>query len=113
MVQPAVGSVATEGEVGVVLFDGEVSHAFRKGPVLDVGGRRLGRGDHEQVAEEILTGEQERIVVRTVEQVQRVAGERFGVPVPLLYARVDLVRRDDGGHAVLEVELHGAGVIER
>ncbi|HEY1465950.1 MAG TPA: hypothetical protein VGF11_02760, partial [Acidimicrobiales bacterium] len=56
--------------------------------------------------EEILTGEQERIVGRTVEQVQRVAGERFGVPVPLLYARVDLVRRDDGGHAVLEVELN-------
>jgi len=106
MVQPAVCSVATEGEVGVVLVDGEVSHAFRKGPVLDIGGGRLGPGDHEQVAEENLTVEQGRVVSQTIDWVHRMAGERLGVAVPLLYARVDLVRMDDGAHAVLEVELN-------
>jgi hypothetical protein len=106
MVQPAVCSVATEGEVGAVLFDGEMSHSFRKGPVLDVGGGRLGHGDHEQVAAEILTVEQERVVSQTIDWVHRMAGERLGVPVPLLYVRVDLVRMADGGHAVLEVELN-------
>ena len=106
MVQPAVCSVAAEGEVGVVLFDGEVSHAFRKGPVLDLGGGRLGPSDVEQVAEEALTFEQEDVVTQTVDWVHRTCEERLGAAVPLLYARVDLVRMDDGGHAVLEVELN-------
>ncbi|MEZ5138898.1 MAG: hypothetical protein R2711_09080 [Acidimicrobiales bacterium] len=38
MVQPAAPSVAERGEVALVLVDGELSHAYRKGPLLAPGG---------------------------------------------------------------------------
>ncbi len=106
MVQPAVPSVGTEGEVGTVLFGGTVSHSFRKGPMLALGGGHRGDRHEEQVAPEWLSAEQERVVATAVDAVAHIAAGRLGVALPLVYARVDLVRADDGRALVLEVELN-------
>ncbi len=106
MVQPAVASVASEGETGTVLFGGTASHSFRKGPSLALGGGLHGRGYQEHVAAERPGAAQEQVVRQAIEAVRRIAIERFGVAGPLLYARVDLVRDDDGRELVLEVELN-------
>jgi hypothetical protein len=104
IIQPAVSSVAEAGEVGVVVFAGSVSHAFRKGPLLAPGGGLL-HGHRELVTPETLTTDQMDVAAAAVGSVERLISERFGISLPLLYARVDLVRLDDGSHAVLEVEL--------
>ena len=53
-----------------------------------------------------LTAGQADVVDRAVDTVARIAADRLGVVAPLLYARVDLVRADDGSELVLEVELN-------
>jgi len=104
MVQPAVPSVAVEGEVSAVLFGGELSHAFRKGPMLALGGGVLdGYGDLARVT---LTSGQRQVVRTAVDVVSRIASDTLGAPAPPLYARVDLVRMEDGRDVVLEVELN-------
>jgi hypothetical protein len=104
IIQPAIASVAEAGEVGVVVFRGSVSHAFRKGPLLAPGGGLL-HGHCESVTPETITAEQMDVVGAALGSVERLITERFGIALPLLYARIDLVRLDDGSHAVLEVEL--------
>ena len=106
MVQPAVPSVATEGEVSTVLFGGKISHAFRKGPILALGGGFQGQGYEERVVAVTLTVEQERVVATAYRAVAQIAADRFGVMEPLLYARIDVVRAADGQELVLEVELN-------
>jgi hypothetical protein len=106
VVQPAVPSVATEGEIGAVLFDGEVSHTIRKGAILPLGGGLRGGDSAVQVEAEGLRADQERVVATAVDAVSRIAVDRLGVLVPLLYARVDLVRAEDRRNLVLEVELN-------
>lgn len=104
MVQPAVASVATEGEISAVLFGGRLSHAFRKGPMLALGGDVLdGYGGLESVP---LTVDQDLVVKKTIAAVNQIASAELGVKVPLLYARVDLVRTEDNRDVVLEVELN-------
>jgi glutathione synthase/RimK-type ligase-like ATP-grasp enzyme len=104
MVQPAIPSVATEGEVSAVLFGGGLSHAFRKGPMLALGGGVLdGYASLETVG---LTSAQDQIVRKSVDAVSRIAADELGVTVPPLYVRVDLVRSEDEGDVVLEVELN-------
>ena len=44
LVQPAVPSVATDGEVATMVFGGAVSHSVRKGPLLALGGGLIGGG---------------------------------------------------------------------
>ncbi len=104
MVQPAVPSVATEGEVSAVLFGGSLSHAFRKGPMLALGGGVLDGYDALERVE--LTAEQDRVVTNAIEALSGFAAAEFGMTGPPLYARVDLVRLDDGRNVVLEVELN-------
>jgi hypothetical protein len=104
MVQPAVSSVSTEGEVSAVLFSGRLSHSFRKGPMLALGGGPLDGYDRLERVD--LTPEQDRTVGLAVEAITEIAAEALGMREPPLYARVDLVRLDDGRDAVLEVELN-------
>ena len=105
MVQPAVHSVATGGETSAVLFDGEVSHSFRKAPILALGGGLIGDRYTEQVTPSVLSDQQHAAVVTAARCVADVAEERFGITMPVLYSRVDLVSMDDGREVVLEVEL--------
>ncbi len=52
MVQPFIASVDVQGEVGAVILNGKFSHAFRKGPLLDLGGSFKG-GDYQEVFEQV------------------------------------------------------------
>jgi glutathione synthase/RimK-type ligase-like ATP-grasp enzyme len=106
MVQPAMASVATEGEVSTVVFDGALSHSVRRGPILALGGGFHGSGHDEEVVPEALDPDQERVVVAAIKAVTGIATDRLGADGPPLYARVDLVRGDDGRELVLEVELN-------
>ncbi|MEZ5382614.1 MAG: hypothetical protein R2754_12590 [Microthrixaceae bacterium] len=107
MVQPAITSVAERGEVGVVVFDGAISHGLTKAPILDLGGGLLGGDYRETVSPAVPTPAQRDVVLRAVRAVQN-DGERRGwlkAGEPLLYGRYDVVRMDDGTEALLEAEL--------
>lgn len=105
MVQPFARSVAEAGEVSLVLFDGEVSHAFRKGPLLAAGGGFVGGAYREDISPREADADQRAVAARCDAAVRAVCRERLGVDEALLYARYDLVRLDDGRTALLEAEL--------
>jgi glutathione synthase/RimK-type ligase-like ATP-grasp enzyme len=105
MIQPCIGSVATEGEFGAVLFDGVISHSFARGPILGPDGSHLGADHLDRVAPKPLDHRQQGLVEQATVAVAQLGAERFGLTRPPLYARVDLVTLDDGRPAVLEVEL--------
>jgi len=105
LVQPAVASVATKGEVSTLLFGGAVSHAVRKGPLLALGGGLVGGSYTERLAPVVLGPRRQEVVEWASAATARLVDERFGVTEPLLYARIDLVTLDDGTDVVLEVEL--------
>ncbi len=98
LVQPQLASVAADGEWPLVFFDGTFSHAARKRVELPRAGRigRLFAPEH-NVAH---TPDADQLEV--AHAALAVATERFGAPT---YARVDLVRGDDGRPCVLELEL--------
>ncbi len=99
LVQPYVGSVDAEGEIAVVVIDGEVSHLMRKGAMLNTD--ELDRTmlyRFEQMSLAARDPGLERLARSVLDEVADLAEE------PLLYARVDLVRTEVGW-AVLELEL--------
>ena len=105
LMQPAVPSVATDGEVSTLVFGGAVSHTVRKGPLLALGGGLVDGTYTERIAPEVLNPARRALVEDTVGAVDRLVADRFGVTGSLLYARVDVVTLDDGTDVVLEVEL--------
>lgn len=105
MIQPCVTSVGTDGETSAILFNGEISHAVRKGPILAMGGGFLGGQYAEEVTPASLTAQQREIVSETATVLNGLGSGRFGMASPILYGRIDLVTLDDGSEAVLEVEL--------
>jgi glutathione synthase/RimK-type ligase-like ATP-grasp enzyme len=95
MVQPYVGAVDEVGETAVLVFDGEVSHAVRKGALLTPGG---GIGAPDDYREHITAREstaEERALVSQVLGLVRGWGDE------LLYARVDLLP----GPVLIELEV--------
>ena len=97
LTQPYLHSVDDYGETALVFFDGEFSHAVRKGPLL-----QRGAGDVEGLFAE------ETIEPRTPRADELDVGRRAVAAVPggaPLYARVDLIRAADGTPCVLELEL--------
>ncbi|HEY4927968.1 MAG TPA: hypothetical protein VIH95_02385 [Acidimicrobiales bacterium] len=105
LVQPAVASAATEGEVAVLVFGGVISHTVRRGPNLVLGGALVEGSYAERLAPEVLTPSRREVVETASATVAQLVAERFGVAEPLLYARFDLVTLDDGSDVVLEAEL--------
>jgi glutathione synthase/RimK-type ligase-like ATP-grasp enzyme len=112
MVQPYVAEVDTEGETALLYFDGEFSHAIRKGPLLTDGAAQV----EDLFAPENITPREPRPEERAVgDHVVAEVHRRFGT---LLYTRVDVIGRDP---MVLELELtepslfflHSAGAAER
>lgn len=113
LVQPYLEQVDSAGETALIYFDGEFSHAIRKGPLL-----KLDEGPTQQLfaPEDIRArtpGSDETALADAV--VKAIPG---GAP---LYARIDLLRQGDGSPCVLELELtepslffaHAAGSAER
>ena len=101
MVQPYVESVDERGETGMLFFDGEFSHAFRKGALLTQGAAAV---DGLYAPEEIEPREPRPDELALAEDVLDHVAGRFGGDRPL-YARVDVLRAEDGRPMVLELEL--------
>ena len=114
LLQPYLDHVDEYGETALLFFDGVFSHAIRKGPLL-----KRGEGSTTGLYAE------ETIEPRTPSPDERAVAQRALVAMPfgkpLLYARVDLIRDDDGAPRLLELELvepsvfaaHADGVAER
>ncbi len=98
MLQPYLSSVARTGELSLVYVDGELSHALRKLPARgDFRVQPQYGGTHEPVDAPSLA-------------VEIGAAALAAAPSPALYARVDLVETDDGGLALIELELIEPGL---
>jgi hypothetical protein len=102
MLQPYLTSVDALGETALIYFDGEYSHAIRKGPLL-----RPHEGPTDQLfAPEAITAREPSADERAIgEAVIRAIRSRFGDAAPLPYARVDLIRDADGRPQLLELEI--------
>jgi len=102
LLQPYLASVDEAGETALVYFNGEYSHAIRKGPLL----RLDDAATQALFAAEAITartpGDDER---ELGEQVLAAATAQLGITAPLPYARVDLIRDADGRPRLLELEL--------
>lgn len=101
MVQPYLAAVDEVGETATLWFNGEYSHAARKGPLLPLG-RSLVDGLY---APELMAPR-----TASATELEVAAAALAAVPVPggpsgLLYARVDLIPDADGTPTVLEIEI--------
>lgn len=97
LLQPYLDSVDLAGETALIFFDGEFSHAIRKGPLLqrDEGPTRA-------------LFAPEKITPRTPEADELELAKSVLAALPggtLAYARVDLIRAADGTPRLLELEL--------
>lgn len=98
LLQPYLHQVDEHGETALLFFEGAFSHAVRKGPLL-----RRGEGPTTELyAKETISpctaSSAELDVAR-----RALAAIPFGQP--LLYARIDVIRDDDGSPRLLELEL--------
>lgn len=98
LVQPYVASVATEGEWALVYLGGRFSHGASKRVALPRAGLVEELFAAETNAPHEATPDQRAAADAALAHVQ----ERLGTPA---YARIDLVRHDDGDYRVLEMEL--------
>jgi len=101
MIQPYVTSVDTAGETCLVFVDGEFQHAARKNALLTGPRKTAGLYQEEKMSAVEASPAQIGIASRALD----VAVRELGLDRPLLYARVDLVTRDDGTPLVIELEL--------
>lgn len=97
LLQPYLDQIDRHGETALIYFGGRFSHAIRKGPLLHRGATPV-------------TGlfKEEQITPRTpaVEELQVAQLALAALPfAATLYARVDLIRSQEGGPCVLELEL--------
>ena len=109
MVQPYQAAVDKEGEVGLVFLEGQFSHAVAKGPLLRPGAEiQANVWEHEEIGAVVPTEEQlttARGALRAAERLLGATATATSTSTSTTYARVDLVTRDDGTTAVLELEL--------
>jgi len=114
LLQPYLERVDEHGETALLFFDGEFSHAIRKGPLLKRGeGPTTGLYAEETIESRTPSADELAIAQRALTAIP--------FAKPLLYARVDLIRDDDGFPRLLELELvepsvftlHAEGVAER
>ncbi len=102
LLQPYLDSVDSAGETALIYFDGQFSHAIRKGPLLP----KDGEATRALFAPEAITprhpAADEQAVAR---QVLDAAMKQLQLAEPLTYARVDLIRDATGLPRLLELEL--------
>ena len=100
MVQPYQRFIDERGETGMLYFNGEFSHAFRKGAILATGeNTKNGLFTEEDIGPRDASREELDLGASVIDFVR----DRFGEPP--LYARVDVVRGSAGIPVVMEVEL--------
>ncbi len=94
MLQPFLPAIAKEGELSFIFIDGELSHALRKRPAK--GDYRI-QSLYGGLEEEHTPSPEESAAAKAI-----VGALPFETP---LYARVDMLRGDDGNLMVMEAEL--------
>ena len=102
LLQPYLSRVDEAGETALLYFNGVYSHAIRKGPLLK---RNQGPTEKLFAPEDIVArvpGEDEMALAGKV--VSALPG-LFGLDAPLTYARIDLLRDEEGRPCLLELEL--------
>jgi glutathione synthase/RimK-type ligase-like ATP-grasp enzyme len=113
LLQPYLERVDRDGETALMFFEGRFSHAIRKGPLLPPGAAATrGLFAAESITPRVPGADEMRLAEKIV------AAVPFGIP---LYARIDLIRDDDGAPCLLELELtepslffaHAAGSAEK
>lgn len=102
LLQPYLHSVDAAGETALIFFDGDFSHAIRKGPLLK---RGAGPTDQLFAPEEIVARKAGRDELQVAKAALAALPKLFGLRGPLAYARVDLIRDGDGAPRLLELEL--------
>jgi glutathione synthase/RimK-type ligase-like ATP-grasp enzyme len=102
LLQPYLSKVDESGETALLYFNGVYSHAIRKGPLLK---RNEGPTEKLFAPEQIMArvpSEDEHVLAAEV--VAALPG-LFQLSSPLAYARIDLLRDEDGNPCLLELEL--------
>ncbi len=94
LLQPYLSAVEDYGERSLVCIGGQVCHAVRKSPRFS--------GGHEAVTPVAIADDERALAERVL---QTVAKLPCAPPIPLLYARVDTVRGEDGKPLLMELEL--------
>lgn len=110
MVQRYLEEVDRKGELSLVYFNGVLSHAVEKAPMLHPSFRST-----DEVHEEIVTArepsEQEWLWGEKVRKaIHGVVKEHAGRDIQLLFNRVDVVEDGNGGFYLMEVSLIDAGL---
>lgn len=110
MVQRYLEEVDRRGELSLVYFNGVLSHAVEKAPMLHPSFRST-----DEVHEEIVTArepsEQEWLWGERVRKaIHQHIKERSGRDIQLLFNRVDVVEDGQGGFYLMEVSLIDAGL---
>lgn len=98
LLQPYLARVDEHGETALLWFNGEFSHAIRKGPLLrrnEAATRALFAAEH--ITARVPSPAELALARETLTAIP--SGE------PLLYARVDLIQHADGSPRLLELEL--------
>ncbi len=107
MVQPFASRIDDQGEIGTVLFDGVVSHSFRKAALLAEGGELVG-GEYREEISGVVASDDVLFVVEVASIAATTIARESGwlaANEELLYGRYDVIRLDDGSPALLEAEL--------
>lgn len=100
MVQPYQRFIDERGETGMLYFNGEYSHAFRKGAILATGeNTKNGLFTEEDIAPRDASREERELG----EDVMSFVTDKFGCAP--LYARVDVVRGSAGVPVLMELEM--------
>lgn len=104
MLQPYLASVETEGELSAIFFDGALSHAVRKIPAAGDYRVQDDWGAHDEPT--VLEPEALAVCEQTFAGMAGCFRERgWDIALPLLYARVDLLRDDAGRFVLNELEI--------
>lgn len=100
LIQPYLSSIDLVGETDLIFFNGQYSHAIRKGALLAADGTvNVPTSDFRKEREP------DETEIAIASKALKVAADKFGLERPLLYARVDLVRDIKGDPVVLEMEI--------
>jgi hypothetical protein len=103
MVQPYASGIESTGETGVIFVDGEFSHAIRKGPMLGAVVLDEVDGLYREEAIESRTATTDELDL--AQAALAAASEILQLEGPLLYARIDMVRGENGRPTLMELEL--------
>ncbi len=102
LLQPYLNRVDEVGETALLFFNGVYSHAIRKGPLLK---RNEGPTSLLFAPEQIMARVPSEDEQQLANQVVSALPSLFALDGPLAYARIDLLRDEDGKPCLLELEL--------